>query len=74
MIARVRENLSMLVRIDAQMWTFAPLRRVLFILSSLVRVQMYVTHLPVYGAASAHRWHLCKGTGYLDMAPSSFWV
>src|SRR6266849_5043390 len=86
MIGRMRENLTMFVRIDARMWTFTPLGRVLFILSSLVSArqtcphmpshneQVYVTHLHVYGAASAHRWHLCGITRYPDMAPLPFRV
>lgn len=66
MIGMMRENLSMFVLFDAQMWTFTLLGKVLFILPSLAAIlsanaihgQMYVTHLHVYGAASAHRWHL----------------
>lgn len=42
-------------RCPDEMWTFTPSRRALFILSSLVRVEMYVTHLHVYGAALAHQ-------------------
>jgi len=35
---------------------------------------MYVIYVHIDGAASAHRWHLCGGTKYLDMAPFPFRV